>query len=288
MVKKKSVVKKPEISIIIRAKNEAEKIGLCLKKIFSQKTMRKFEVLIFYGESDDDTLKIAQKYPVKILFEKDVLKNFNYGAAINESFKYAKGSYLVLLSANAITIGEKWLENLVSGIDSTTAGTYGMQLPNKDCNELEKCLIKMSWNRRIDEDESRPHFSNVNSVVNKSIWRKFKFSDKISASEDIEWAIRVKEAGYKLVYKPNARVLHSHNDSYGVMYVRHLRELTAKSKMFGKKYLITKDLFPPFKILYDLKLIIKNKISLSYLFYAIIKLMMIMMVRFKILITRRR
>ena len=49
-------------------KNDEEKIGKCLEAIFNQ-TIKPHEVIVVDGYSKDNTVKIAEKYPVNILFE---------------------------------------------------------------------------------------------------------------------------------------------------------------------------------------------------------------------------
>ena len=53
----------PEISIIIRTKNEERWIGHCLRMIYTQ-TISDFEVVLVDNKSDDHTVEIAHRYPV--------------------------------------------------------------------------------------------------------------------------------------------------------------------------------------------------------------------------------
>jgi rhamnosyltransferase len=55
-------------------------------------------------------------------------------------------------------------------------------------------------------------FDNVSSAVRKSVMLEHPFL-KRKFGEDIDWAKRVILAGYKLVFEPRSRVIHSHNYS---------------------------------------------------------------------------
>ena len=59
---------KPEISIIIRTYNEERMIEKCLKAVFGQEIPIACEVIIVDSESTDKTLKVDDKFPIKIVF----------------------------------------------------------------------------------------------------------------------------------------------------------------------------------------------------------------------------
>ncbi|MEA3255589.1 MAG: hypothetical protein U9Q22_07115, partial [Candidatus Altiarchaeota archaeon] len=52
-------------------------------------------------------------------------------------------------------------------------------------------------------------FSNVSSCIKKEVWKKIPFK-KIDFAEDQEWARRVIEAEYRIVYEPASVVEHYH------------------------------------------------------------------------------
>lgn len=56
------------ISVIIPVINEEDKIEHCLEAVFSQ-TINVIEVIVVDGHSTDRTVKVAEKFPVKILYE---------------------------------------------------------------------------------------------------------------------------------------------------------------------------------------------------------------------------
>ena len=54
-------------------------------------------------------------------------------------------------------------------------------------------------------------FSNAASCLRREVWNTYRFV--LPAAEDIDWAERVIDAGWRIVYEPAASVLHSHNDT---------------------------------------------------------------------------
>jgi len=53
-------------------------------------------------------------------------------------------------------------------------------------------------------------FHNANSMFARSVWEKFPFDEKATNIEDRIWGKAVIEAGYRIVYEPEASVFHYH------------------------------------------------------------------------------
>ena len=75
-----------------------------------------------------------------------------------------------------------------------------------------------NWCLANDEEESiarqdSPFCNNANAAVRRRIWEQLAYDEELTALEDIDWAKRVILAGYKLVFEPRSRVIHSHNNS---------------------------------------------------------------------------
>lgn len=98
-----------KISIILPTYNNEKTIEECLASIFSQNFPEKdFEVLFIDGNSSDKTLKIAKKYPVKII---DNEKRIEEAARIL-GIKKAKGEILVFIDADNVLDDSNWLEKM--------------------------------------------------------------------------------------------------------------------------------------------------------------------------------
>jgi cellulose synthase/poly-beta-1,6-N-acetylglucosamine synthase-like glycosyltransferase len=92
-------MKKPLISVIIPAYNEAEVIKKTLLSLKNQKTKIPYEIIVCDNNSKDDTFKIAKKYANKVIKEKKQGSRFARNTA---TFKHSKGKYLVHTDADTI------------------------------------------------------------------------------------------------------------------------------------------------------------------------------------------
>lgn len=193
-------------SIIIRTKNEEKWITSCLTSIFNQ-DYADFEVIIVDNCSDDKTVEKAKEWDVKVI----TIKDFKPGKAINMGFKEAKGDYLICLSAHCIPKDDKWLENLVEGLEEEdVAGIYGKQIPTSSSHYLDKRDLFLTFGNDKIIQQNDSFFHNANSAIRRSIWEAYPFDDEVTNIEDRIWGSEIISNKLKIIYEPNAAVFHHH------------------------------------------------------------------------------
>jgi rhamnosyltransferase len=199
----------PQVSIVIRTKNEGRFIGATLKKIFEQATTLNYEVIIVDSGSTDDTLAIVHEYPARVF--KIAPREFTYGYALNYGAKSAKGDYIVNLSAHCVPVDSSWLDHLVLPLLSNhaLAATYGKQVPIRGHNPFEERATLDAFgiqsNGRI-----KAIFSNANCAIKRNVWEAHPFDEKAPFAEDFIWATQVSSDEFRIQYLEGAAVFHSH------------------------------------------------------------------------------
>lgn len=198
----------PEISIIVRTKNEERWISHCLDSIFNQ-DFPSFEVILVDNNSTDHTVSIANRFPLAGIVN---VEHFIPGQALNSGIAISKGKYIVCLSAHCIPKSKDWLSTLRKNFndDEMLAGVYGRQLPLSFTDDVDKrdLLIVFGQDRRI---QIKDHFfHNANSMIRRDVWNLFPFDESVSNIEDRVWGRDVIAAGYHLIYDPDAAVYHHH------------------------------------------------------------------------------
>ena len=206
---KMSDSKLPIISVIIRTKNEEKWIDLCLNAVYRQKVDAVIEVILVDNESTDHTVEIAKRYPINNIIN---IKKFLPGKALNEGIRISNGDYLVCISAHCIPQKKDWLEKMLVNFKDNPkiAGVYGRQLPLPFSDPVDKrdLIIVFGLDKRIQKKDY--FFHNANSMLPRSVWEKFPFNDNINNIEDRLWGKKVIEAGYQIIYEPEAAVYHHH------------------------------------------------------------------------------
>ena len=205
MSKKKRLV----ISVIIRTKNEEKWISRCLESVFSQKVDAEIEVVLVDNNSNDHTIEVAKRYPVNQFINID---NFLPGKALNEGIRASMGDYIVCISAHCIPEKNTWLEKMLSNFEGNKniAGVYGRQLPLSFTDPIDKrdLLIVFGLDKKIQKKDY--FFHNANSMLPHSVWEDFPFDENVTNIEDRVWGKQVIQAGYNIIYEPEAAVYHHH------------------------------------------------------------------------------
>lgn len=198
----------PQISVIIRSKNEERFIGQTLGAIFDQDYDLPFEVLIIDSGSTDRTLEIVRQFNIR-LYEIEA-RRFTFGHGLNYGAGLAVGKYLINLSAHCIPTDSKWMSRLLNPLRSnpSIAATYGKQVPIKGLNPFEERLLIAAFTPD-DDGRIKPPFSNSNCAIRKTVWETYPFDERASFAEDFIWS-QVLAPGYRIEYVPAASVYHTH------------------------------------------------------------------------------
>jgi hypothetical protein len=196
------------VSVIIRTKNEERWIAQCIKKIKSQ-SITDIEIVLVDNKSTDKTITRARhEFPgIKVI----ELDEYRPGLAINEGIRASAGHYIAILSSHCLPVDENWLQHLMDNLNQPlVAGVYGRQIPMRFTSSVDKrdLLLTFGLDKRLQKKDS--FFHNANSMIRRETWEKYPFDENITNIEDRVWGKMMIEAGYTLVYEPEAAVHHYH------------------------------------------------------------------------------
>jgi rhamnosyltransferase len=198
----------PEVSIIVRTKNEERWVAHCLGMIYKQE-FQDFEVILVDSGSVDHTVQVAKRFPLAAIIN---IEKYLPGRSLNEGIRASRGRFIVCLSAHCIPKSKNWLSCLHRNFDDDEklAGVYGRQLPTSFTNPLDKrdLLTVFGQDRRLQVKDY--FFHNANSMLRRDVWDQYPFDDVVTNVEDRVWGKTVTEAGFHIVYDPDAAVYHHH------------------------------------------------------------------------------
>lgn len=207
------------VSIIIPAKNEAANIAQCLDAVNRQETPFTYEIIVIDSGSTDTTIDIIKRYPSVQLVQ---IKpgEFGHGKTRNLGAEIAKGDYIVFLNADAVPLNSHWLTNLIRPLseNQNLAGVFSRHIPNEECFLYMKRDLQGSMpdNRILRTKAGKMDFmlfSTVSAAIPKETWKQFPFDDNIIIAEDQDWAKKVLNNRFTVLYEPASMVRHSHNYS---------------------------------------------------------------------------
>lgn len=198
----------PDISIIVRTKNEERWIAHCLAMLYQQ-DYSDFEVILVDNASIDHTVNVAKRFPLAAVINID---KFLPGRALNEGIRASRGRFIVCLSAHCIPKNKDWLSCLRRNFDDikNLAGVYGRQLPLSftDAPDKRDLLTVFGQDRRLQVKDY--FFHNANSMLRRDVWNQYPFDEDVTNIEDWVWGKAVTNAGFYLAYDPEAAVYHHH------------------------------------------------------------------------------
>lgn len=223
-----------KISIIIRSYNEQEGIERLFRGIFEQ-TVRNAEIILVDSGSTDATLSIAAQFPVTILHISP--EDFSFGRSLNLGCEAATGEYIVIASAHVYPVYRNWLEQMLMPFtDAKTALVYGKQRGNNVTKFSERQIFAQWFGEKSNFRQSHPFCNNANAAIRRSVWARMPYDETLTGLEDLSWALKISELGYRIAYNADAEVCHAHDETWGRVYQRYRREAISMKRIFPGEY----------------------------------------------------
>jgi len=214
---------RPETSIIIRAFNEERWLPDVFAALAVQQ-YRDFEVLLVDSGSVDRTREIAAENGARIVRLRS--EDFTFGHSLNVGVSEARGRFIAILSAHAIPVGDAWLERLVAPLrQDDVAMVYGGQRGHGLSKFSEVCDFERIFPSKAERVHAPdPFANNANSAIKRELWKSHLFDEGLPGLEDIEWAKHWSEQDQRVVYVPEACVIHVHTETWAQVRRRYYRE----------------------------------------------------------------
>lgn len=221
---------KPDCSIVIRAYNEEAHLGRLLDGIHHQ-TISNNQVIVVDSGSTDRTAAIAREYGAELVHINP--KDFSFGRSLNFGIKNAKSEFVVIASAHVYPVYPDWLEKLIEPFaDQQVALTYGKQR-GSDQSHFSENQIFLHWYPQEGEPvQSHPFCNNANAAIRKSYWKRQPYNENLPALEDLAWAKWAFDKGYRIIYVPEAEIIHIHHETSRGIFNRYKREGMAFKQIY--------------------------------------------------------
>jgi GT2 family glycosyltransferase len=219
----------PKVSIVIPVYGQHLMTFTCLRSIAATCADEDIEVIVI----DDCSHEPAADALTMVSGVKHIRNSENLGFLrnCNKAAALATGQYVLLLN-NDVIVTQGWLQALVGTFTQReNVGMVGAKLIYPDGRLQEAGGIVWrdgsAWNWGRDQDASRPEFNYLREVdycsgavllLERTFWNALGGFDERYAPayyEDTDIAFRVREAGKRVFYQPNAVVVHFEGKSSG-------------------------------------------------------------------------
>ncbi len=227
---------KPLVSIIIPNKDHPEMLRDLLTSIWEKSTYKNVELLIVENNSTQpETFKLYQeidgKRGVRVLRYEG---GFNYAAINNFGVRQAKGEYLLLLNNDMKIISPDWIEQLLGTCQRKQVGAVGARLYYPDDTYQHAGIVigiggiagsmfvdmKRGRGGYMHKAELMQDLSAVTAacmMIPRTVYEQVHgFEEKLTvAFNDVDLCLRIRKAGYLVVYNPYAELYHLESKTRG-------------------------------------------------------------------------
>ena len=219
-----------KVSVIIPTLNAERELSSLLTSLKNQ-THKIDEIIVVDSESEDNTVAICKIDPLVKLIQIS-RKDFDHGKTRDMAFRQSVGDIVVFLTQDAVPANEYFISHLIDPLKTEDVVlSTGRQLPKKNATVVEKLIRNYNYPDksyiRSAKDLSEMgiktfFFSDVCAAYKrKNYFELGGFDYPVQTNEDMFFAAKVINAGYKISYTANALVYHSHNLSLKEQYNRN-------------------------------------------------------------------
>lgn len=226
----------PLVSIIIPNKDHIADLKVCMDSIDVKSTYHNYEYIIIENNSTEEETfayykQISQREDVRVLFYEG---EFNYSKINNFGAKEAKGEYLLLLNNDTEIINPECLLEMLGYCMREDVGIVGARLYYKD-DTIQHAGVVLGFGgiaghafvsasrydtgymNRIICAQDYSAVTAACMMVKKTVFEKVGgLTEELRvAFNDIDFCMKVRAAGYLVVYNPAVELYHYESKSRG-------------------------------------------------------------------------
>jgi len=226
----------PKVSIVIPFRDQAAMLRTCVDSLFVDSGLGSFEVVLV----DNDSVEPETRAVVDVLSEQPGIRllehpgPFNWSAINNAAARTCDGDMLLFLNDDVVASGGGWVKALIEQAQRPDVGAVGCRLlyPNGTVQHsgvvlgmhgLAGNLMSgmpgeyagyMGWSGVVKE------FSAVSAACmmsRRQVFEELDGFDEAFAVEfaDVDYCLRLRHAGYRVVYTPHAELVHHESHTKG-------------------------------------------------------------------------
>lgn len=228
---KYELFEKPLISIMIPNRGSLNELKDCVESVLAKSTYPNYEIIIIDNGSVDAAIlsyysEIEKRSNTQIIHWNH---SFNYSAVINFGARFANGQYLLFLHTDTKVIVPNWMEEMLMYAQRTDVGAVGAKLYYaNDTIQHGGIILGLGKNRvvgyahdKLSQNDTgymgRLYYAqDISAVTAACMMVKKSLYDELGgldenfefAYSDVDFCLRLRRAGYLIVFTPYAELYH--------------------------------------------------------------------------------
>lgn len=225
-----------KVSIIIPNKDHLSELKTCIDSILKLTTYPNYEIVIVDNGSSEAALfayyEEIKTHPNITVCSLDI--PFNYSILNNFAISHATGDYYLLLNNDIEIITPNWLEEMLMYAQRDDVGAVGAKLYYPDdtvqhagvllgvggfaCHAFPRFgRAEVGYMGRAGYAQNLSAVTAACMMVKASVWREVQGLDESFkvALNDVDLCLKIRKAGYLIVWTPHAEAYHYESKSRG-------------------------------------------------------------------------
>ncbi len=234
---------KPLVSLIIPTRDMLEVLRPCVESILNKTDYDNYEIIIIDNQSYDTETHAwftsIESNPKVRIIQYD--EEFNYSAINNFAVEYANGSIIGLINNDIEVISDGWLTEMLSHAVRSDIGCVGAKLFYPD-NTVQHAGVVLGLGKNAETTGIAGHIfkgigaketgyftraalpQNYSAVTAACLLVKKKLFQQVGgfdeenlkvAFNDVDFCLKVRDAGYRNIWTPYAQLYHYESKSRG-------------------------------------------------------------------------
>jgi GT2 family glycosyltransferase len=225
----------PQVSIVIPTRDRADLLRACVEAILTRTTYAHYGIVIVDNGSTEESMReLLDQYRAKGITVIRDDAEFNYSALNNRAVAATSAEYVCLLNNDIEVLTPGWLEEMVSMAARPDVGAVGARLWYPDRRVQHAGLVlgiagivgyahklllagEPGYACRAILHQSFSALTAACLLVRKSVYEGVGGLDErlAVAFNDVDFCLRLREAGYRHVWTPYAEMIHTESSSRG-------------------------------------------------------------------------
>lgn len=225
------------VSILIPNYEHKKELETCLNSVFEKTTYKNYEVIVIENNSKSHEIFLYYQEIQKKWSNLKVVTwdgKFNFSAINNFGAKFASGKHLLLLNNDTEVISPDWIQEMLMYSQRKDVGAVGAKLYYPD-NTIQHAgigigLLGLAGHLHRNFDRNHPGYmgrliyaqdlSGVTAacvMIRRDVWDEIDGLDETFevAFNDVDMCMRIRKAGYLIVWTPFAELYHYESKSRG-------------------------------------------------------------------------
>ncbi|MCE5187073.1 MAG: glycosyltransferase family 2 protein [Planctomycetaceae bacterium] len=251
-----------DLSIVLVNWNTRQILAGCLDSIYEQTRGITFEVLVVDNASTDGSARMVRdRFPQATLVANE--QNRGFAAANNQGIRMAKGDYILLLNSDTLVLDNALAKSVEFARRHPEAGVVGCRVLNADRSLQPSCFMypsllnlfllttylsrlfrrhpffgreRMGWWDRSNVREVEV-VTGCFMLVRRRAFESVGLLDEayFMYGEETDWCCRAHRAGWKLLFTPDAEIVHLGGASSRQVRPEMMLQLRGSILLFMKK-----------------------------------------------------